>query len=143
MHKEFEMTDLGEMSYFLGMEIHQSHHGIFVNQKRYATQILHKYNMDKYKPVDTPLVVNLKLSKDNGAEKVDETMYRSIIGCLLYLTATRLDLMFAASVLSRFMSNPSEIHLKTAKRVLRYVKGSVEHGIWFKKAEKLQLVGYS
>lgn len=143
MHKEFEMTDLGEMSYFLGMEIHQSHHGIFVNQKRYTTQILHKYNMDKCKPVDTPLAVNLKLSKDDGAEKVDETMYRSIIGCLLYLTATRPDLMFAASVLSRFMSNPSEIHLKAAKRVLRYVKGSVELGIWFKKAEKLQLIGYS
>ncbi|XP_031258761.1 uncharacterized protein LOC116116853 [Pistacia vera] len=142
MHNEFEMTDLGEISYFLRMEIHQSHNGIFVNQMRFANEILHKFDMDRCKPVDTTLVVNLKLSKDDGAEKVDEKMYRSVIGCVLYLTATRPDLMFATSVLSRFMTSPSEIHLKAAKRVLRYVKGSAELGIWFKKTENLQLIGY-
>ncbi|XP_031256169.1 uncharacterized protein LOC116114160 [Pistacia vera] len=143
MRNEFEMTGLGEMSYFLGMEIHQSHHSIFVNERRFANEILHKFNMGSCKPVDTPLVVNLKLSKDDGTEKVDEKMYRSMIGCLLYWTATRPDLMFATSVLSRFMTSSSKIHLKAAKRVLRYVKGSVELGIWLKKTENLQLIGYS
>ncbi|XP_031277700.1 uncharacterized protein LOC116136136 [Pistacia vera] len=143
MHNEFEMTDLGEMSYFLGMEIHQSQHGIFVSQKKFANEILHKFDMDRCKPVDTLLVANLKLSKDDGAVKIDEKMYRSLIGCLLYLTATRPDLMLATSILSRFMSSPSEIHLKATKRVLRYIKGSVELGVWFKKTKNLPLIGYS
>ncbi|XP_031256280.1 secreted RxLR effector protein 161-like [Pistacia vera] len=99
--------------------------------------------MDKCKPVDTPLVANLKLSKDDGVVKVDEKMYRSLIGWVLYLIATIPDLMFATSILSRFMSSPSEIHLKATKRVLRYVKGSSELGVWFKRTENLQLIGYS
>ncbi|XP_031269399.1 secreted RxLR effector protein 161-like [Pistacia vera] len=99
--------------------------------------------MDRCRPVDTPLVVNLKLSKDDGAVKIDEGIYRSLIGCLLYLTATRPDLMFTTSLLSRFMRNPSEVHLKVAKRVLRYIKGSFDLGVWFKKSENFQLVRYS
>ncbi|XP_031267195.1 uncharacterized protein LOC116125608 [Pistacia vera] len=129
------MTDLGEMSYFLGMEIIQTQHEIFVSQRKYANEVLNKFNMDRCRPMDTPLVVNLKLSKDDGAVKIDERIYRSLIGCLLYLTATRPDLMFARSLLSRFMSNPSEVHLKAVKRVLRYIKGSSDLGIWFKKSE--------
>ena len=86
---------------------------------------------------------NEKLSKDDGAEKVDESRYRSLIGCLMYLIATRPDLMFAVSLLSRFMHCASELHFKAAKRVLRYIKGTVDFGIMFKKSENLKLVGYS
>lgn len=74
---------------------------------------------------------------------MDESLYRSLIGCLLYLTATRPDLMYATSLLSRFMTNPSENHFRAAKRVLRYIKGDPGLGVWFRKSESFQLVGYS
>ncbi|XP_031268504.1 secreted RxLR effector protein 161-like [Pistacia vera] len=125
------------------MEISQTAGEIFVCQQRYATEIFMKFGMENCKPVDTPLVPNLKLSKTNGAERVDEGKYRSLVGSLLYYTATRLDLMFIASYLSRFMSNPSELHFKAVKHVLRNVKGTIMLGICFKKAESLKLLGYT
>ncbi|OMO69325.1 Integrase, catalytic core [Corchorus capsularis] len=99
MFEVFDMTDLGEMSYFLGMEISQSEQGIFINQNKYAGEVLKKFKMFNCKPVPTPLVVNEKLSKDDGCEKVDETLYRSLIGCLLYLAATRPDIMYSSAEL--------------------------------------------
>ncbi|XP_031286059.1 uncharacterized protein LOC116144766 [Pistacia vera] len=143
MQTEFEMTDLGLMKYFLGMEISQTAGEIFVCQQRYATEILMKFGMENCKPVDTPLVPNLKLSKTDGVERVDEGKYRSLVGGLLYYTATRPDLMFTASYLSRFMSNPIELHFKAAKRVLRYVKGTIMLGICFRKAKSLKFLGYT
>ncbi|XP_031276221.1 uncharacterized protein LOC116134691 [Pistacia vera] len=100
------------------MEINQAASEIFVCQQRYATELLLRFGMENCKPVNTPLVPNLKLSKIDGAERVDEGKYRSLVGSLLYYTATRPDLMFTASYLSRFMSNPSELHFKAAKPVL-------------------------
>ncbi|XP_031275882.1 secreted RxLR effector protein 161-like [Pistacia vera] len=125
------------------MEIDQQVDGIFVNQKRYASEVLKKFCMENRKPVNLPLVPNLKLSKDEDGEKVDEGLYRSLIGCLLYLTATRPDLMYATSLLSRFISKPTKTHFKTAKRVLSYVKESTDYGVWFKRSEDFSLVGYS
>ncbi|XP_031287217.1 secreted RxLR effector protein 161-like [Pistacia vera] len=125
------------------MEINQSNEGIFACQERYANEVLKKFGMENFKPVDTSLVPNVKLTKDDGAMRVDEGLFRSLIGCLLYLTTTRPDLMFASRYLSRFMSNLSELHFRAAKRVLRYVKGSTMLGIWFKKSESLELLGYS
>ncbi|CAJ2651803.1 unnamed protein product [Trifolium pratense] len=126
MENEFEMTDLGEMKYFLGMEIFQSSVGIFISQKKYALEVLKKFHMDKCKPVSTPLVVNEKLSKDDGDNGADASIYRSIIGSLLYLSATRPDIMFVASLLSRFMHSPSQVHLGATKRVLSDWAGSVD-----------------
>ncbi|XP_031279928.1 uncharacterized protein LOC116138358 [Pistacia vera] len=143
MHSEFEMMGLGEMSYFLGMDIDQDADGIFVNQRKYASEILKKFYMENCKPVDLPLVPNMKLSKSDETEKVDVGLYRSLIGCLLYLTATRPDLMYATSLLSRFMSQPTKTHFKTAKMVLRYVKGSTDFGVWFRRSEDFKLVGFS
>ncbi|XP_031286485.1 secreted RxLR effector protein 161-like [Pistacia vera] len=130
------------MSYFLGMEIYQGPRDIFLCQKKYANEVLKKFSMGNCKPVDTPLVPSQKLSKEDGAKKIDEGVYRSLIGCLLYLIATRLDLMYTTNLLSRFNSKPSEIHFKAAKRVLRYVKGTIELGIWFRRSEKFSLIGY-
>jgi hypothetical protein len=93
LKKDFEMTDLGMMKYFLGMEVDQSDKGIFVCQQRYAREILKKFHMENCKPVNTPLVQNLKLLMDDGATKIDGKVYRSLIGCLLYLSATRPDIM--------------------------------------------------
>ncbi|KAF2301960.1 hypothetical protein GH714_030871 [Hevea brasiliensis] len=139
----FEMTDLGEMSYFLGMEISQSQKGIFICQRKYAYEILKIFSMENSKPIGTPLCQILKLCKDDKSDKVDVGIYRSLIGCLLYLTSTRLDLTFAASLLSRFMNSPSVTHFQAAKRVLRYLRGSMDHGIMFKKVDKMELIGYT
>ncbi|XP_031279150.1 secreted RxLR effector protein 161-like [Pistacia vera] len=105
--------------------------------------MLMKFNMNNCKSVDSPLIPSQRLSKEDDAKKVDEGVYKSLIGCLLYLTATMPDLMFTTSLLSRFMSKPSEIHYKSAKRVLRYIKGTTELGIWFRRAKKFSLIGYS
>ncbi|XP_022853301.1 uncharacterized protein LOC111374794 [Olea europaea var. sylvestris] len=112
------MTDRGVMSYFLGMEINQTDHGIFISQNKYAEEILRKFKMENCKPTEVPLGVNEKLSKEYGGGKANEGTYRRLIGNLLYLTSTRPDLMFTMSLLSRFMHSPSDIHFKTAKRVL-------------------------
>ncbi|XP_031285994.1 secreted RxLR effector protein 161-like [Pistacia vera] len=93
--------------------------------------------------MDLPFVPTMKLSNSDEAKKVDEGFYRSLIGCLLYLTATRPDIMYATSLLSRFMSQPTETHFKIAKRVLRYVKGSTDFGVWFKRSKDFKLVGFS
>ncbi|XP_058732983.1 secreted RxLR effector protein 161-like [Vicia villosa] len=98
--------------------------------------------MNGCKPVDIPLVVNEKLKKEDGGRLVDARMNRSLVGSVFYLTATRPDLMFEASLLSRFMSKPSHLHLGAAKRVLRYVMGTMEHGIKFEKNFKLEVKGY-
>ncbi|KAK8628127.1 hypothetical protein V6N13_063839 [Hibiscus sabdariffa] len=126
MKKKFEMTDLGLMNYFLGMEVHQGENGIFISQRKYANDVLKKFKMQNCKPVSTPLVVNEKLSKFDGQRKVDAKEYKSLVGSLLYLTTTRPDLMFAASFLSRFMTAPSDAHMGDARRVLSDWGGSVD-----------------
>ncbi|KAL9444243.1 hypothetical protein AB3S75_017429 [Citrus x aurantiifolia] len=143
MMQAFEMTDLGEMTFFLGLEIQKSQQGVFIGQQKYAKEVLNKFNMEDCKSVCTPLAQNEKFSKDDGAEKIDEALYRSIIGCLMYLTATRPDIMFAVSLLSRYMHCASELHYKAAKRVLRYIKGTLDHGIKFEKEDKLILHGFA
>ena len=143
MKKEFEMSDLGEMNYFLGMEIHQSNDGIFICQKKYAEDILKKFKMEKCKPIATPLEANLKLSKEDGYASTDEKQFRSLVGSLLYLTATRPDLMYAASLLSRFMQSPSEAHFAAGKRILRYLRGTTDYGIFYKSNSTEDLKGYT
>lgn len=142
MMKKYEMSDLGLLHHFLGIEVYQDEYGVFICQKRYAENILKKFGMNGCKPADIPLVVNGKLKKEDGGRLVDASMYRSLVGSLFYLTATRPDLMFAASLLSRFMSKPSHLHLGAAKGVLRYIMGTMEHGIRFQKNSKLEVKGY-
>ena len=143
MQDMFDMTDLGIMTYFLGMEVDQSDQGIFISQHAFALKILTKFHMENSKPVSTPLAVGEKLSSFGNEEKVDEKEFRSLIGCLLYLTATRPDLMHSVSLLSRFMHSCNTTHLKAAKRILRYVKGTLKFGVMFKKGSELKLTGYS
>ncbi|KAK9672905.1 hypothetical protein RND81_12G133600 [Saponaria officinalis] len=99
--------------------------------------------MENCKPVSTPLVLNEKLSKDDGSKEVNLKQYRSLVGSLLYLTATRLDLIFATSLLSRFMSKLSEVHMGTAKRVLRYLKGTLDFGVFYQPCSDPRLIAYS
>ncbi|BBG98715.1 HXXXD-type acyl-transferase family protein, partial [Prunus dulcis] len=110
--------------------------------KKYAKTLLDKFGLKDCKSVATPLAVNEKLSKVDGSELADETLYRQMVGSLLYLTATRPDIMFAASLLARFMHNPTKKHMGTAKRVLRYVQGTINYGIAYDKGKGAVLIGY-
>jgi hypothetical protein len=143
MKRQFEMTDLGLMNFFLGMEVDQGEDGIFISQSKYAREILKRFKMEGCKPVSTPLVLNEKLSKEDGSKEADLRQYRSLVRSLLYLTATRPDLMYATSLLSRFMSKPSEVHMGTAKRVLRYLKGTLEFGVFYQPCSDARLIAYS
>ncbi|KAF2302123.1 hypothetical protein GH714_032861 [Hevea brasiliensis] len=141
MQMEFEMSDLGLLTYFLSMDIEQFNSEIFVSQRKYAVDVLKRFNLDQCKAVATPLDPNVKLSKENGDSILDATSYRSFIGSLLYLTTTRPDLMFTTSLLSKFMNSPSNSHFMVAKRVLKYLEGTSDYGVLYLKNENDILFG--
>jgi len=99
--------------------------------------------MEECKATSTPMNQKEKLIKNDEADKVDEGYFKSMIGCLMYLTTTRPDILFAVSLLSRFMHGASELHLRAAKRILRYVKGTVSYGVKFEKCQSFKLYGFS
>eukprot|EP00253_Pinus_taeda_P004706 PITA_04706 len=124
MKEEFEMTDMGFLRYFLGIEVDQNEKGFFISQARYVNQVFRIFNMQECKAVITPTVMGLKLSREDSSKDFDPSLYKSIVGSLMYLTATRPDIMYAVSLISRFMERPKEAHWQAAKRILRYVKDS-------------------
>lgn len=143
MKKEFEMTDLGLMKYFLGLEVKQTKTGIFICQEAYAKEILKRFNMEECKPVRTPMETGTKLSRFGGGDRVDASLYRSLVGCLRYLTCTRPDIAYSVGVISRFMEEPRQSHWKAVKRILRYIQGTKTVGLLYKRSDELKLVGYS
>jgi hypothetical protein len=110
MQSEFEMTDLGIMKYLLGIEVDQSTKGIFVYQKKYAADIIKKFRMEECNPTKTPIPLGTKLSKKYEGPTVDSTLYKSLVGNLLYLTTTRPNIIYAANLVSRFMESPKDSH---------------------------------
>ncbi|KAK2981146.1 hypothetical protein RJ640_028512 [Escallonia rubra] len=142
MMKKYEMNDMGLLKHFLGMEIHQDDEGVFICQKNYAEKVLKKFRMYGCNPKATPLIVGEKLKREDGGSKVDATFYKSMVGNLLYHTATRPKIMFAASLLSRFMQAPSHFHLGAAKRVLRYIQGTIDYGIMNGRSKEVKLIGF-
>jgi hypothetical protein len=113
------------MRYFLGIEVLQSSNGIFVGQKKYTEAIFARFKMDGCNSVNNPIVPGIKLCKDHDGSKINSILYKQIVGSLMYLTAIRLDMMFVVSLLSRYMECPTELHLQVAKRVFRYLKGTI------------------
>ena len=105
-------------------------------------EILKKFHMENCKPTTTPMNQKDKFSIEVGTAKVDEEKFRSLIGCLLYLTASRPDILYARSLLSRFMQSPSEMHMRAPKRILRYIKGTYNFGVKFLKCQELRLHGF-
>eukprot|EP00253_Pinus_taeda_P007217 PITA_07217 len=122
LKKKFEMTDLGHLHYFLGLQVLQSKEGISLSQSKYACDILRHFHMEECKPAPSPFQSGVKLSVSCTSPEVDATLYRQLVGKLLYLTHTRPDLSFVFGLVARFMQNPRESHWKAAKRILRYVR---------------------
>lgn len=144
MRSNFAMTDLGRMRYFLGVEVKQVDDGILICQHKYAQDILARFGMENCNAVCNPMVPGNKLTKDEGGKSVDATKYRQMIGSLMYLLATRPDLTFSVCLIARYMDRPTELHLAAAKRVLRYLKGTMEFGVWYKKQNgRVNLQGWT
>eukprot|EP00253_Pinus_taeda_P028913 PITA_28913 len=127
--KSFEMTDLGYVHYYLGIEVTKHPKSIFLSQKKYIGDLLNRFGMTECNPFTTPMEQNLKLTSIEGKEFEDATKYRQLVGSLNYLTTTRLDISFFVGILSRFMQKPCEGHWSAAKRVLKYLKGTQDLGI--------------
>ncbi|KAJ0440609.1 putative RNA-directed DNA polymerase [Helianthus annuus] len=143
MVNEFDMTDIGKLSYFLGLEVTQRADGTFVGQQKYARDLLNRFGMGQCKTATTPMNANEKLQMEDGGAAVDEHQFRSLVGGLIYLTHSRPDIAYAVGVISRFMHKPSVNHMGAAKRVLRYIAGSADLGLWYGKTGRVELAGYT
>ena len=127
----FELKDLGDLHYFLGIQITPIPHGLLLSQTKYASDILHRFHMENAKPTKTPCCPSTRLVPSEGVPLSDPTEYRSMVGALQYLTFTRPDLAFSVHQLCQFMSHPTSTHLEAAKRVFRYIRGTLSFGISF------------
>ncbi|KAK4843891.1 hypothetical protein QYF36_013979 [Acer negundo] len=143
MSHEFEMSMVGELNYFLGLQIKQMHYGIFIYQAKYAKSLVKKFGLENAKNCDTPMSTTLKLSKDASGKDVEQSLYRDMIGSLLYLTASRPDIAFNVGVCARYQADPKESHLTAVKMIIRFVNGTSNHGIWYSFHTNPSLVGYS
>jgi hypothetical protein len=145
MMKEFAMTDLGKMKYFLGIEVIQSEKGIFIHQQKYAAEILKRFGMESFNKVCNPIVPGCKLIKNENGKACDARQYKQMVGSLMYLLATRPDLAYVVCLVARFMDRPIEMHFAAVKRVMRYVKGTLDHGILYRHItnQSLKLLGWS
>nr|GEX16048.1 uncharacterized mitochondrial protein AtMg00810-like [Tanacetum cinerariifolium] len=143
MHSRFEMSLMGEMKFFLGLQIHQSPSGIFINQAKYTLEILHKHGMDKGQSIGTPIATKPKLDADLSGNPVDQTDYRSKIKSLMYLTSSRPDIVQAICFYARYQSRPTKKHLKEVKRIFRYLRGTVNMGLWYPKGSSFELTAFS
>ncbi|GKA06931.1 putative ribonuclease H-like domain-containing protein, partial [Tanacetum coccineum] len=143
MCSKFNMSMMGKISFFLGIQISQSPRGIFINQSKYALESLKKYRFDSCDSVDTPMVEKSKLDEDKEGKAVDPSHYRGMIGILLYLTASRPDLQFAICMCTRYQARPTEKHLNVVKRIFRYLKGTVNRGLWYPKDYSIALTVFA
>ncbi|WJX33335.1 hypothetical protein P8452_21550 [Trifolium repens] len=142
MQSEFEMSLVGELTYFLGLQIKQMDDTIFISQSKYARNIIKKFGMDNATHKRTPAPTHLKLTKDEKGISVDQSLYRSMIGSLLYLTASRPDITYAVGVCARYQADPKVSHLTQVKRILKYVNGTSDYGIMYSHCENSTLYGY-
>jgi hypothetical protein len=137
------MKDLGLMHYFLGLEVWQSPERIFLNQGKYAVEILKRFDMLECKSMNTPMEAKLKLLVDTSSKLIDATLYRQIIGSLMYLTNTRPDICFVVNTLTQFLVEPRHVHLVAAKNVMRYLKGTLDCGLSYDGDHDFTLSGYT
>ncbi|GKA38278.1 putative ribonuclease H-like domain-containing protein [Tanacetum coccineum] len=142
MHEKFQMSSMGELTFFLGLQVQQKKDGIFISQDKYVGEILKKFGFTEVKTASTPMETQKPLLKDEDGEEVDVHMYRSMIGSLMYLTSSRPDIMFAVCACARYQVNPKVSHLHAVKRIFRYLKGQLKLGLWYLKDSPFDLVAY-
>ncbi|GJR26393.1 putative ribonuclease H-like domain-containing protein [Tanacetum coccineum] len=143
MHKRFQMSSMGELTFFLGLQVQQKKDGIFISQDKYVADILKKFDFATVKTASTPMEPNKALIKDEEADSVDVHLYRSMIGSLMYLTASRPDIMFAVCACARFQVTPKMSHLHAVKRIFRYLKGQPKLGLWYPRDSPFDLEAFS
>ncbi|GJS01386.1 retrovirus-related pol polyprotein from transposon TNT 1-94 [Tanacetum coccineum] len=137
------MSMMGQMSFFLGLQISQSPRGIFLNQSKYASEIIKKYGLLTSDSIDTPMVEKNKLDEDLQGTLVDATLYHGMIGSLMYLTSSRPDLIYAVCLCAWYQAKPTEKHLNAVKRIFQYLKGTINMGFWYSKDIGMCLTAYS
>ncbi|GKB33297.1 hypothetical protein Tco_0872698 [Tanacetum coccineum] len=143
MTTKFKMSMVGQMSLVLGLQISQSPRGIFINQSKYAYEIIKKYGLNSTDSVDTPMVENKKLDEDLQGKQVDATLYRGMIGSLMYLIAGRPDLNYDVCLCAWYQAKPTEKHLQTVKRIFRYLNGTFNMGLWYSNDTDMSLTAYA
>ncbi|KAJ9540982.1 hypothetical protein OSB04_027488 [Centaurea solstitialis] len=143
MKSEYKMSMMGELTFFLGLQIKQSEKGIFINQGKYVHEMLKKFDLTSCTPMKTPMAPPLSLDKDSKGKPVDVTLYRGMIGSLLYLTTSRPDIMYSTCLCARYQAEPKESHLTAVKRIFRYLKGTPNLGLWYSKDSGFDLTAYS
>nr|GEZ09882.1 hypothetical protein [Tanacetum cinerariifolium] len=143
MHEKFQMSDMGELNFFLGLQVLQKEDGIFLSQDKYVGDILKKFGYSDVRSSNTPMDKENPWGKDGTKKDVDLHLYRSMIGSLMYLTASRPDIMFAVCACARHQVTPKECHLHAVKRIFRYLKGHPKLGLWYPKDSSFDLVAYS
>ncbi|CAN0896019.1 Retrovirus-related Pol polyprotein from transposon TNT 1-94 [Linum grandiflorum] len=143
LSSQFQVKELGELSYFLGLQIHRSAQGILVNQAKYVTDLLNLAHMADARPAPTPIELNLKLSKDDGELLSDPTSYRKLVGSLIYLNSTRPDVAYAVQIVSQFMAHPRAPHMNAVTRILRYLCGTRDLGIFFPSIGSTSLTAFA
>jgi hypothetical protein len=143
MKQEFEMSMIGELNYFLGLQVKQTSEGIFISQSKYVKDLVKCFGLDGKSHACTPMSTSVKISTDLTGKPNDPTLYRSMIGSLLYLTASWPNNAFDVGVCARFQANPKESRLTAIKCIIRYVNDTLFYGIWYFRETNLVVAGYS
>jgi hypothetical protein len=143
MTQKFEMSMMGELKYFLGFQVKQLQEGTFISQTKYIQDILTKFGMKDAKLIKTPMGTNRHLDLDTRGKSVDQKVYRSMIGSLLYLCASRPDIMLSVCMCARFQADPKKVHLRDVKRILRYLVYTPKFGLWYPRGSTFDLIGYT
>ncbi|GJY00985.1 uncharacterized mitochondrial protein-like protein [Tanacetum coccineum] len=143
MHEKFQMSSMGELTFFLGLQVKQKNDGIFISQDKYVAKILKKFGFIEVKTASTQMETQKPLLKDEDGKEVDVYLYRLMIGSLMYLTSSRPNIMFAVWACARYQANPKVSHLHAMKRIFRYLKGQPKLGLWYLKDSPFNLVAYT
>jgi hypothetical protein len=137
------MSLIGELNFFLGLQLNQIDKGVFISQSKNVNELLIRFRMDGSKLVCTPMVTRCKLRKDDESPKANRSLYRSMIGGLLYLTATRPNNMHVVCLVATFHEEPKEAHVIAMKRIFKYLKGNLDYGLWYPKDNDFTLNAYT
>ena len=143
MQAKFKMNMIGELNHFLGLQIRQQESGIFISQSKYAKNLVKKFGLESASSIRSPISPNVKLTIDWLGKSVDSSLYRSMIGSLLYHTISRPNISYSIEMCARFQANPKESHMIALKRIIKYVKTTADFGVSYSNDTNDVLAGYS